>query len=659
MQTTKKLLMLLSMAALNVISMTVTCLAQVYSGYVKNDNGSVLSGVTAEVVGQAGIPPVLSDANGRFVLSGIPAGVSAEIKLSKSGYLPVYTSTTQFYGDNYVTFYHSYVLPTQDDFTTWGVSAGKGILKSITYDNNDNPIAATVTATGNSHGVYAVRYGTDCALSTPDSSGIYCVNNVDDADIITVSASYPGYTFTPRTFIGHADAKGQTAIRATITFSFYVKNYSGSFLQGVKAEVADHPEVTPAFSDQNGFITLSGVPASTGDPVEIKLSHNDYLPLYTAKTNYSTNLSNPSSIAFALAKQVNFSTWKITSGKGILQARTRDQDENSISATVTATGSSHVPYTVTYGTNCDLTVPVSNGTDIGKYCVNNVVNGDIITVSASGGDYTFASRAFIGHADALGQSSIKGTSTPALTSFAPTSAKVGDTVIITGSNLTGASVATINGASVAVTVTDSTHASIVVPANATTTGVISISTPHATGTNSTVFTVLPNTLTVSLPGTGSGSVNATSGLTLSCNSPSTSCSASVVYGTSVTLSATSSLGSTFAGWSGACTSNPCTFSMNGDQTSAATFTLQQNIKTGTTYYGTLQSALNTLVDGETLLLRGINFPDNGTVTCNRSGVTATLKGGYDSGFSVQTGYTTLNGALLLDQGCLIVDRLVL
>ena len=659
MQLSRNLLLLLAMVGLIVISMTGNSQAQVFSGFVTSTSGSVLSGVQAEVVGHPEVTPVLSDANGMFVLTGIPAGASAEIKLSKNGYLPLYTAITEFFNDIYVNFSNQYPLATQTEFTAWGVTASKGIIMSTTYDNNGNAVAATVTATGSSHGSYPVNYGSDCGLSTPDSSGVYCVNNVDDADTITVSASYTGYTFTPRTLIGHANSKGHGVVRANITYSFYVKNYSGAIVSGVLAAVVGHPEITSAYSDAYGFVTLAGIPASTGKAVEIILTKAGYLPLYTAKSTYITNISNPATIAYALANQGNFTTWRITSGNGILQARTRDQDDTNIAATVTATGNVHGPYTVTYGLNCNSNTPVYSDPNTGKYCVNNVVADDTITVSASLAGYTFSSRTFVGHANSLGQTSIKGTSTPVITSFTPTSGQVGDVVIITGTNLTGSTVATVNGVSVAITEIDSAHVSVTVPANTTTTGVITVSTPNGRGASTATFTVLPNTLTVNLSGTGSGNVTATSGATLSCASPSTTCTSNVLYGTLVNLSATPSLGSTFTSWIGACTSTPCTFFMYGDQTATATFTLQQNMKIGSTYYGTLQSALDAVQNGETILLQKITLPDGGTVTYSRSGVTATLKGGYDSGFSTQTGYTTLHGILVVSKGRLNVNRLII
>jgi Divergent InlB B-repeat domain len=73
---------------------------------------------------------------------------------------------------------------------------------------------------------------------------------------------------------------------------------------------------------------------------------------------------------------------------------------------------------------------------------------------------------------------------------------------------------------------------------------------------------------VSKAGTGSGSVTSSpSGI--NCGA---TCSASFAAGTMVTLTATAAAGSTFTGWSGACTGT-CTVTMSADQAVTATFTV--------------------------------------------------------------------------------------
>lgn len=75
------------------------------------------------------------------------------------------------------------------------------------------------------------------------------------------------------------------------------------------------------------------------------------------------------------------------------------------------------------------------------------------------------------------------------------------------------------------------------------------------------------TLTVGTAGTGSGTV---SGNGITCPG---ACSATLTDGTAATLTATPAQGSTFSGWSGACTgTGACTVTMSADESVTATFT---------------------------------------------------------------------------------------
>ena len=74
-------------------------------------------------------------------------------------------------------------------------------------------------------------------------------------------------------------------------------------------------------------------------------------------------------------------------------------------------------------------------------------------------------------------------------------------------------------------------------------------------------------LTVTLAGVGTGSV-ASSPAGISCPD---ACAATFVSGTVVTLTATPAAGSLFMGWSGACTTSPCSVTMSAAQSVTATF----------------------------------------------------------------------------------------
>ena len=86
------------------------------------------------------------------------------------------------------------------------------------------------------------------------------------------------------------------------------------------------------------------------------------------------------------------------------------------------------------------------------------------------------------------------------------------------------------------------------------------------------FNLVRHTLSVAKAGSGTGSVTS-SPAGIDCGG---TCSTTFAHGTSVTLTATASAGSSFAGWSGACSgTGSCTVTMDADRSVTATFTAEQ------------------------------------------------------------------------------------
>jgi hypothetical protein len=111
-------------------------------------------------------------------------------------------------------------------------------------------------------------------------------------------------------------------------------------------------------------------------------------------------------------------------------------------------------------------------------------------------------------------------------------------------------------------------------------------------------------LKVSLTGTGSGTVTG-SGITC----PGT-CSQGYISGTGVALTATAASGSTFMGWSGACSgTGTCSVAMSSDQAVTAAFT--RNPLMAGAPYGTKINKVNINEKKQTVTLR---FTAAGTVT---------------------------------------------
>jgi hypothetical protein len=92
----------------------------------------------------------------------------------------------------------------------------------------------------------------------------------------------------------------------------------------------------------------------------------------------------------------------------------------------------------------------------------------------------------------------------------------------------------------------------------------------ATRSTTASFTLIPETLTLATAGSGAGSISSNPA-GVDC---APACSHSFDYGTAVTLTATPAVGSSFSGWSGACSgTDTCTVSMSGARSATATFNL--------------------------------------------------------------------------------------
>ena len=94
---------------------------------------------------------------------------------------------------------------------------------------------------------------------------------------------------------------------------------------------------------------------------------------------------------------------------------------------------------------------------------------------------------------------------PTIVSFAPTSGPTGTSVVLTGTNFTGASSVKFNGITASFTVNSATQITTTVPAAATT-GAITVTNSGGTGTSGSPFTVVANLPTISSISPSSGVV---------------------------------------------------------------------------------------------------------------------------------------------------------
>lgn len=129
-----------------------------------------------------------------------------------------------------------------------------------------------------------------------------------------------------------------------------------------------------------------------------------------------------------------------------------------------------------------------------SYSVNSSTQ---ITAIVPSGAATGLVAVINGSGTANSASSFVVTTPPVVNSFNPSSGGVGSSVVITGTNFTGATLVTFNGSpATTYTVNSSTQITAVVPASGST-GVISVTTPQGTASSSNSFTVFGDLIVTS------------------------------------------------------------------------------------------------------------------------------------------------------------------
>jgi hypothetical protein len=175
----------------------------------------------------------------------------------------------------------------------------------------------------------------------------------------------------------------------------------------------------------------------------------------------------------------------------------------------------------------------------------------------------------------------------------------------------------------------------------------------------TVVQPVPRLLSMSISGNGSVKSNP-SGIDCTTGNSGT-CSHQFGGGSTVTLMPTPSSGSMLNNWGGICSSlsgDDCLVQMSADKSVTATFTAPTVVRIpGIGGYGSLQSAYNTAPTNSTIQAQAVELPAP-SFTFN-PGKIIVLEGGYDSGYSVNSGYTTMNGILTLGTGSLTLEKLII
>ena len=248
---------------------------------------------------------------------------------------------------------------------------------------------------------------------------------------------------------------------------------------------------------------------------------------------------------------------------------------------------------------------------------------------------------------------------PTITSVAPnslTQGAVNQSITITGTNLTGGAVsfsnAGVTGGTPVISATSITLPVSVTAGAATGAGTVSVTTSGGSVSSAFTVTASPqNLLSVTMGGTGTGSVNSNpSGVACSSGS-SAGCSAAFSATASVALTESPGNGSVFGGWTGDCgsfgTAATCTVSMAAARNVTATFNPSPPVAMiGTTGYVTLNAAYAAAAGGATIKIIDSNIA--GDLTIDKI---VTFDGGYDATLLVKAGApTVLAGVITVSTG---------
>jgi YD repeat-containing protein len=162
-------------------------------------------------------------------------------------------------------------------------------------------------------------------------------------------------------------------------------------------------------------------------------------------------------------------------------------------------------------------------------------------------------------------------------------------------------------------------------------------------------------LSINVNGTGSGSVI--------CPPEQIACNGFyqglIDFGQTVSLQATANEFSLFNGWSGDCNGvGDCTVVIGGDKEITATFNkdFDHSVRidgTSTAYFSTILSGYASAISGDVLKAWGTDFIESPNLNLPKA---VTLKGGFNQGYSSNSGKTTLKGSLTITSGSLTVEN---
>lgn len=514
------------------------------------------------------------------------------------------------------------------------------------------PADTIVTITG-------VNLNPDPASYVVLFSGFPATVSAATSTSLTVTVPVSAVTGKIQVFTGGKELTSASdfIVAATRSVTGVIQTSAGVAIAGARVEKLYEPGVYTTTAE-NGSFTLGGL--FENQSATLMITKSGFVPTYSANY-YLQNDLNISLTPHHLYTQAELTSWGVTSGNGAIVGQVLNSNATPFTpvgdVTVTAQhNGSYRPVTYYNGTSLGGTSTYANGI----FSVLNVSDRAWIYLNGSKPAWNFTGLNLEARAGSVTEGGLFGYTTPPYAwSFSPVSGKAGTVVAISGSNfssITTANAVKFNGVAATVIAANTTTLTALVPVGATT-GPISVTTEGGTSNTGGAFTMI-NTLSASVAGSGGalGTVTSVPG-GITCRGTS-GCTTDFQQGTSVELIATADAGSVLTGWTGGTCSGTgvCAFVLNGDKAVGATFAPLQYLKNGSNYYSLLQSAFDAASNGTTLQAQSQLFTDAGLLF-NRDGVVVKFKGGYDSSFLTNGGFTTLDGRLDIQDGTLVVERL--
>jgi hypothetical protein len=344
---------------------------------------------------------------GGYTITGVPAGTNFSVKFTLSGYDAAWTS-----GNSTTDLTRNIALFPSGMVTGWNGGAGNGAIRGRVIDQTNpnqssNGVAgATVTAVG-----YTVLYdGGDGKTPVPGSvtgsNGVFYILNVPDAATVTMTASAPGFSFTPVNGTGHTDAVTAVTFGGAplISVTGTVTDIATSGLAGVTVEQVGNTS-NNVTSVTGGAFTINNLPG--GSSFELKLSLDPtYVPTYTGPLTSPVSFPLPAPyILFTPADMV--SVFGIVSGKGAVIGRLVNSANPAAAisgATVTATSPAKPGgYVVRYydsGTGL-FSLSASSTDASGMFLVKDVEEAAAVSVNATAGTLVNGNMNVTTHAPAV------------------------------------------------------------------------------------------------------------------------------------------------------------------------------------------------------------------------------------------------------------------